>query len=98
LMDRSGGTGFDAAVDLTGITRVRELAYEVTSNTGRTIFAGVPHHEERITIDSFPLHFGRTVIGSHGGDTRPDMDIPRCVRLYHLGKIKLAETITPRFP
>ena len=65
LAGLTGGRGFDVAVDTTGINSVRQTAYEVTSNTGTTIFAGVPEYQERITIDSFPLHFGRRVVGSH---------------------------------
>lgn len=98
LRKLSGSRGFDATVDVTGSPEVRQMAYALTSNTGRTILAGVPHHEERITLDSFPLHFGRRIFGSHGGDTRPDEDIPRCIRLYQLGKLKLQEQITHRFP
>ena len=97
LMGLSDGNGFDATVDVTGNTSVRQTAYDSTANDGVTVFAGVPHHREQITIDSFPLHFGRKVIGSHGGDTRPDIDIPRCVRLYQQGKLKLAEQISARF-
>jgi len=93
----SGGRGFDVVVDVTGNTQVRQLAYNLTSNTGKTIFAGVPSYEERITIDSFPLHFGRRIMGSHGGETRPDTDIPRYIQLYKLGKLKLEEQITHRY-
>jgi S-(hydroxymethyl)glutathione dehydrogenase/alcohol dehydrogenase len=98
LMELTGGRGFDVAVDTTGQRSVRELAYNVTSHTGRTILAGVPFHEEAITIDSFPLHFGRTISGVHGGDTNPDVDIPRYVRLYERGKLRLNEQITHRYP
>ena len=97
LMGLSGGRGFDATVDTTGNATVRQMAYNLTSNTGRTILAGVPHHQERITIDSFPLHFGRRILGSHGGDTQPNVDIPRYVQLYKLGKLKLDEQITHRY-
>ena len=98
LTELSGGRGFDVVVDVTGNASVRQTAYNLTSNTGRTIFAGVPDHRESITIDSFPLHFGRRVTGSHGGDTRPDVDIPRYIQLYKLGKLKLKEQITHRYP
>ena len=97
LTELSGGRGFDVVVDVTGVASVRQTAYNLTSNTGRTIFAGVPDHRETITIDSFPLHFGRKVSGSHGGDTRPDVDIPRYIQLYKLGKLKLKEQITHRY-
>lgn len=93
----TAGAGFDASVDTTGIGTVRQTAYDVTANTGITVFAGVPFQGERLTIDSFPLHMGRRVIGSHGGDTRPDVDIPRYIRLYELGKLNLADQITHRF-
>lgn len=98
LNDLTGGKGVDAAVDTVGAPDVRTMAYNVTSNTGVTVFAGVPYAKDRMTIDSFPLHFGRRVVGSHGGDTRPDVDIPTCARLYKLGKIKLKEQITHTFP
>lgn len=97
VQELSAGRGMDAAVDTTGVSHVRELAYNATSATGRTIFAGVPLHTERITIDSFPIHFGRRLIGVHGGDSKPEADIPRYLQLYRLGKLKLAEQITHRF-
>ena len=52
--------------------------------------------EDRIAIDSFPLHFGRRIIGSHGGETRPDVHIPHYLRLYELGKLKHLEDKTNR--
>jgi len=97
LCDLVGPKGCDATVDLTGNSRVREAAYAATSATGKTVLAGVPDHQEKITIDSFPLHFGRKIFGSHGGETRPDVDIPRYLDLYKLGKLKLKEQITHRF-
>ena len=97
LRELSGPAGFDAVVDLTGSGAVRETAYNATSNTGKTVLAGVPHEQERITIDSFPLHFGRKIFGSHGGETKPDVDIPRYLQLYKMGKLKLDEQITHRF-
>ena len=97
LPELSGGRGFDVTVDTSGNTDVFQTAYNVTSNTGRTIMAGVLHHERPITIDAFPLHFGRQIIGSHGGDTHTDVDIPRYASLYRLGKLKLDEQITHRY-
>lgn len=94
----TGNAGVDAAVDLTGNTRVRETAYAATSDKGITVFAGVPEAGERINIESFPLHFGRRVIGSHGGETRPEADIPRYIGLWKRGLLKLEEQITHRFP
>ena len=97
LMELSQGRGFDATVDTTGNTNVFQTAYKTTTGTGKTIMSGVLHHQKPITIDAFPLHFGRQIIGSHGGDTQPDIDIPRYIQLYKLGKLKLDEQITHRY-
>jgi S-(hydroxymethyl)glutathione dehydrogenase/alcohol dehydrogenase len=98
LAELSGGRGFDAVVDATGIPEVIQTAFASTAEGGTTVLAGVPHHQSRITIDSYSLHQSRRLFGSHGGDTRPDVDIPRYIRLYELGKLKLDELITHRFP
>ena len=98
IRELTDGNGADASVDTVGAVPVRMAAYESASNTGTVVFAGVPGGEDRITIDSFPLHFGRRVIGSHGGDTIPDVDIPRYARLYELGRLKIDEQISHRFP
>ena len=97
IMELSAGKGFDATVDVTGNKSVSETAYKSTSNTGKTILAGVPASNEQMAIDSFPLHFGRILFGSHGGETQPDIDIPRYVSLFQQGKLKLDEQITHRF-
>ncbi|MQF67659.1 zinc-binding dehydrogenase [SAR202 cluster bacterium AD-802-F09_MRT_200m] len=97
LMELLGGKGFDVTVDTTGNRQVREIAYNATSDEGRTILAGVPQLQDTLSIDSFPLHHGRRIIGSHGGDTSPDEDIPRYLKLYQLGKLNLEDQITHRF-
>jgi len=96
LKELTKGAGFDATVDTTGIASVRVQAYDNTSNSGKTILAGVPFHNQKMSIDSFPLHFGRQMFGSHGGETRPDIDIPRYIELFKRGKLKLHELITHR--
>jgi Zn-dependent alcohol dehydrogenase len=97
LKEISRGRGFDAVVDTTGVNAVREKAYEHTQKTGITVLCGVPFAGDRLSIDSFALHGGRRIIGSHGGETRPDIDIPRYLDLYERGKLKLDELITNRF-
>lgn len=98
LAELSKGRGFDAVVDTTGVNAVRQAAYEATSDKGLTVFSGVPFAGDRMSIDSFPLHHGRRIVGSHGGDTVPDVDIPRYLDLYRLGKLELDQLISARFP
>lgn len=97
LMTLTGGKGADATVDTTGIKDVREVAYNATSTSGRTILAGVPHHQDAMAIDSFPIHMGRRIIGVHGGDTKPDVDVPRYLQLYARGRLNLDDQISDRY-
>jgi len=89
--------GADVAVDCTGIKSIRELCYEITQPQGRTILVGVPAAGERIEIDSFPLHFGKIITGSHGGDVAPDYVIPRLMALQNAGKFSLKGMISHEF-
>lgn len=94
----AGSAGVDVAVDTTGAVRLIEAAYGVTSATGRTILVGVPRVGERIAIPTLPLHFGKVLTGSHGGQADPARDIPRYLALHRQGKLRLREMITRRFP
>lgn len=86
--------GVDVAVDTTGIKEIRELAYELTNAEGKTVLVGVPKKGEKMCIDSFPLHFTKGITGSHGGDTNPNHDIPRLIRLQKTGRFDLKRMIT----
>ena len=94
ILDYVLSEGVDVAVDTTGIKEVRELAYEITNKEGRTVFVGVPKKNEKICIDSFPLHFTKKITGSHGGDSNPTYDIPRLLRLQESGRFNLDKMIT----
>jgi S-(hydroxymethyl)glutathione dehydrogenase / alcohol dehydrogenase len=93
----SGPEGVDVFVENTGQVRLIEQAYGLTAKAGRTILVGVPRHDQDITIHSLPLHFGKVLAGCEGGHTNPTTDIPRYMRLYQTGKLKLDEQITHRF-
>lgn len=93
----TGRRGVDVAVDNTGVVSVINQAYEITSNTGRTILVGVPRFDEKINIYSLPLHFEKKIYGSHGGETNPSVDIPKYLNLYRKGILKLNGMITDSF-
>jgi S-(hydroxymethyl)glutathione dehydrogenase/alcohol dehydrogenase len=98
LRDIVGTSGVDVFVENTGLTKLIEQAYELTAKTGKTILVGVPKHDQDITIHSLPLHFGKVLTGCEGGGTDPTVDIPRYLRLYRAGKLKLDRMITHRLP
>ena len=97
VLDAVGAGGADVVVDNTGVRQVIELAYTTTSALGRTVLVGVPHADEPASFDTLPLHFGRTLTGSHGGGTVPELDIPRYLRLRDSGRLNLREMITDRY-
>lgn len=93
-----GNAGADVAVDNTGNVRVIELAYRLTSAVGRMVLVGVPPKGEAVSIYTLPLHFEKVLTGSHGGESHPERDIPRYVRLLQAGKLRLKELIGRCYP
>ncbi len=94
----NGRTVCDVVVDTTGRSDVIAQAYAATKPQGRTILVGVPRHDDPITIHSLPLHFGKVLTGSHGGDSKPHEDIPRLAKLVSAGKLNLDGLVTHEFP
>lgn len=87
--------GPDVVFETTGITKNMERAYELTPNDSKTIFVGVPH--DKISIYTLPLAFKKKLVVSHGGNSIPDRDIPRYIRLIMNKKISLQKFITHEF-
>lgn len=92
-----GAQGADVFIDNTGQPAIIEMGYELTKPQGRVVLVGVPRKGKSINIYSLPLHFGKTISGSHGGEAIPHEDIPRYQRLLGAGRIQLKPLITDRF-
>ena len=59
---------------------------------------GQPHYTKDLNIKGVANNFmGKTVKDSEGGLTNPAKDIPRYVKLYENGKLKLDEIVTNRY-
>ncbi len=87
----------DVFIDNTGIPKIIEKGYELINSKGRVILVGVPPKDSHIKIYSLPLHFGKIILGSHGGECVPDLDIPRYLKLLANKKINFEGLITSRF-
>jgi S-(hydroxymethyl)glutathione dehydrogenase/alcohol dehydrogenase len=98
ILDIVGATGTDVFVDNTGVPSIIETGYQITKPQGRVTLVGVPKKGHNISIYSLPLHFGKEIKGSHGGEAIPHEDIPRYHALYRAGRIRLKELITDSFP
>jgi len=90
-----GNKGADITIETTGSAKVIEQAYILTAPDGKTILVGVP--DDKISIYSLPLHFKKILTGSHGGDSVPDNDIPRYIRLINQKKMTLKNLVTHEF-
>lgn len=93
-----GDLGLDVFIDNTGQPKIIELGYHLTKTQGRVVLVGVPRKGANINIYSLPLHFGKGIIGSHGGEAIPNLDIPRYQNLFRAHRIKLHELLTERLP
>jgi S-(hydroxymethyl)glutathione dehydrogenase / alcohol dehydrogenase len=92
-----GTKGLDCFIDNTGNPQIIELGYRITKAQGRVILVGVPRKGNNINIYSLPLHFGKRLSGSQGGEAIPHEDIPRYQNLFNAGRIMLRELVTERY-
>lgn len=97
ILSIMGANLLDVFIDNTGVPTIIELGYELTHAQGRVILVGVPKHGNNINVFSLPLHFGKQITGSHGGEALPHKDIARYQQLLQNGRIKLRELITDHF-
>jgi S-(hydroxymethyl)glutathione dehydrogenase/alcohol dehydrogenase len=91
-----GDKGPDKVIETTGVKGVIEMAYELTNADGTCVLVGVPN--EKVSIYTLPIHFNKVLTGSHGGDARPHIDIPRIIRLVRAGRLSFDGIITHEFP
>jgi S-(hydroxymethyl)glutathione dehydrogenase/alcohol dehydrogenase len=96
IRDIVGRAGPDKVIETTGAKSVIELAYNLTHADGTCVLVGVPN--EKVSIYTLPIHFNKVLTGSHGGDARPHIDIPRLIALSKAGRFSLDGLITHEFP
>jgi S-(hydroxymethyl)glutathione dehydrogenase / alcohol dehydrogenase len=88
----------DVVVDGTGNPGVIEKAFALVGNHGRVIGVGVMPHDQKLSLNTLPLHLGKVLQGSHGGDSRPAEDIPRYLRMMRAGCFDPRGFVSHRFP
>lgn len=89
------GRGVDFALECAGITEAMEIAFSIIhENNGLCVIAGNVSKGKMISIDPFDLIKGKTIIGSWGGGSYLDEDIPKFVELCKSDKISLKNLIS----
>lgn len=81
-----GGSRPDVVVDGTGNPAVLEKAFALAGNYARVVGVGVMAHDKKLSLNTLPLHLGKILRGSHGGESLPADDIPRYVRMMRDGR------------
>lgn len=99
VRELTGGQGVDLAIEAVGSTEASENALACVRDGGGTcIIAGNPPPGSRFRVDPFDLIRGRRLLGSWGGGSDPDRDIPRFVERFRQGTLPIDRMIGPVYP
>ena len=98
IQEALAGQPLDVFIDNTGVPAVIELGYRLTHSQGRVILVGVPRKGNTVSLYTLPLHFGKLLTGSQGGESQPARDIPRYLRLLQQGRLQLDRFVSARYP
>lgn len=94
VLEMTGG-GVDYAFEVIGNTRTIAQAYGMIRPAGTAVIIGAAHHQAQVSLPAQNLTFSeKRVIGSFYGSSVPRVDMPRLLKLYDEGKLKIDELIT----
>ena len=80
--------GVDFAIELAGVPKALEAAYQMCRRGGTVVTAGLPRPEATLNIPiSQTMSDNRTVKGSYMGSCIPRRDKPRFLSLYKNGRL-----------
>lgn len=89
------GRGVDFAIEAAGQRETMETAFKsVKDKGGLCILAGNLPAGQQISIDPFELIKGKRIIGTWGGETDPDRDIPNYVGHFLSDRLNLSLLIS----
>jgi S-(hydroxymethyl)glutathione dehydrogenase/alcohol dehydrogenase len=95
IMALTGKKGADFVIESAGKKETMEQAFKaVRDGGGLCVLAGNLPYGEKIAIDPMDLIRGKRIMGTWGGETQPDRDIPEYVKYYLSGQLKLDRLLT----
>src|SRR3990172_8130081 len=95
IRDLTGGQGADYAFEATGNPDVVGQAYDSVRRGGKVVVIGVANMMAQISVPHLTLVLQeKAVLGSCYGSARPQLDMPRLLKLYKAGRLKLDEMVT----
>jgi alcohol dehydrogenase len=96
LRDFTSG-GVDISAEFAGAIPALEFAYQATRRGGKTVTAGLPHPDKKISISPTRLVGDeKSFMGSYLGSCIPSRDIPAYIELYQRGRLPVDKLLTHR--
>ena len=93
------GRGADYVFVAAGSPKAFEQGLDLLAPSGTLVIVGMPPTGQKIAVEAGNIAgAGQKIIGSKMGSTRLRIDIPKLVKLYENGRLKLDELITGRYP
>lgn len=90
--------GLDYAVDASGNKIAMENAFSaIKEKSGVCVIAGNLSRQEMISLHPFDLIKGKRIVGTWGGESLPDRDIPKYTKSFVKGDLPFDRMITHRF-
>ena len=90
----SSDNGVQNIIICAGNSELTEIAIHAGSFPSNVFFVGVPPEKSKIQLNPLSIHRQRNLIGSYGGGTIPNRDIPRYLYLHEKGLLKLSGLIS----
>ncbi|MCM8774275.1 MAG: alcohol dehydrogenase catalytic domain-containing protein, partial [Candidatus Omnitrophica bacterium] len=99
IKDITSGWGVDYVFITVGNSEAITKGCEIVNRGGKIIIVGVPKLTTQVALNVLPIvKEERKFIGSWMGSTCLKIDIPKLIKLYQRGNLKLDELITHRYP
>lgn len=89
----------DTVIVTAGSGSAVEQGVALARRAGTVVLVGMPPSGNTSRIDPGQVaHDGQRILGSKVGSAQPQIDIPRLLRLYQDGRLKLDELVSKRYP
>ncbi|MGH3437536.1 MAG: Zn-dependent alcohol dehydrogenase [Sciscionella sp.] len=96
----TGGRGVDVTLEVVGRQEAINDAINMTRRGGQVVLVGAGGDDVKVSISSFTgvVMTEKVIRGSLYGSSDVKRDVPRLIRLYESGLLKLDELVTEVFP
>ncbi len=96
VMEMTAGRGADVAFEVIGLGSTIEQTIGMTRRGGQSILVGVPKMDVMVTLPAFLglVLSEKTIKGCWYGSSNVQKDVPKLVKLYKSGELKLDELIS----